>query len=380
MTSTKTMTEEEMFDKADEAAEAEVEEEAVGAPSEVPDFEKMKVVDLKAFAQAELPVQAEELCKMKKVELVAALKNAFPNPDALDTPEVTGFDPMDPIHASVAEAQALASESDAIAYVYELVDKNDFNFFKMGGALAEMLTRGWMGEYDDFGAMVEGEFGFKNRKALYLISIYHAIVSCGASWDEVKEIGWSKLGILATSLTPDNYKEWFAKVSDVNFATTRELVKVKDADGNPPPADANAESTPKTKMTFVLHEDQIENITAALTKAKEIGQTEFDGPALDWICIDFLAGGMGGAAAQAIPSVDEAPAEHATSTPTGTLEERFTSFIESMIEGADEPLDALVIAVNAFEAAFGTVYPDIDFDVYTDGKPDTDELADDDGA
>ena len=362
MTATKTMTEEEMFADGEAANDTD--------PFSIPDFDAMKVIDLKAFAKAELPVQADELCKLKKAELIQALKNAFPHPDALDTPEVTGFNPLDPIHATVSEVQAVAGESDSIAYVYDLVDRNDFNFFKMGGMLAEMLTRGWMGEYDDFGAMVEGEFGFKNRKALYLISIYHAIVSCGASWDEVKVIGWSKLGILATSLTPDNYKEWFAKVVDVNFATTRELVQQKDGDTGAPPADATAESTPKKTLKFVVHEDQIENIQAALKKAKIAGNTEFDGPALDWICIDYLAGGdISQAIAQAA-----APEAEADTSP----QERIDAAIEYALESADEPLDALVIAVNAFEARFGTVYPDIDFDVYTDGKPDLDELADDD--
>jgi hypothetical protein len=363
MTATKTMTEEEMFDDSENAS------------FEIPDFEKMKVVDLKAFAQAELPVQAEELCKLKKADLIIALKNAFPHPDALDTPAVTGFDPMDPIHATVGEVQALACESDAIAYVYDLVDKNDFNFFKMGGALAEMLTHGWMGEYDDFGAMVEGEFGFKNRKALYLISIYHAIVTCGASWNEVKKIGWSKLGILATSLTPENYKQWFEKVVDINFATTRELVKAKDETGNPPPADANAESTPKVTLKFVVHEDQLENIKEALKKAKEMGNTEFDGPALDWICIDYLAGGS--ILAQA--PLTEAKAAVAEDENDMTPGEFFTYAIEKLIASEEaDPLKALVIGTDAFEAAYGVVYPDLDFDVYTDGKPDTDELADDD--
>lgn len=363
--STKTMTEEEMFADAESETEAD--------SFEIPDFEKMKVVELKAFAAAELPVQAAELCKLKKAELIIALKNAFPHPDALDTPEVTGFDPTDPIHATVGEVQALACESDAIEYVYQLVDKNDYNFFKMGGALAEMLTHGWMGEYDDFGSMVEGEFGFKNRKALYLISIYHAIVTCGASWEEVKKIGWSKLGYLATSLSPENYKEWFAKAADVNFATVREMVKAKDATGNPPPADATAESTPKKTLKFVVHEDQLENIQAALTKAKEAGNTEFDGPALDWICIDYLAGGtIAPAIAEAVPETE------AGSTPELSDQDSISQAIEYALANQDEPLDALVITVNAFEAAFGTVYPDIDFDVFTDGKPDLDELADDD--
>ena len=372
MTATQTMTEEEMFADGQAAND--------GASFEIPDFEKMKVVELKAFAAAELPVQAEELCKLKKADLIIALKNAFPHPDALDTPAVTGFDPTDPIHQTVGEVQALASESDAIAYVYELVDKNDFNFFKMGGALAEMLSKGWTGEYDAFGSMVEGEFGFKNRKALYLISIYHAIVTCGASWNEVKEIGWSKLGILATSLTPDNYKAWFAKVADINFATTRELVKAKDENMNPPPADANAESTPKTTMKFVVHEDQVENIKAALKKAKELGNTEFDGPALDWICIDYLAGGSILANA---PLTKITPAQDSTVPETDSVMtpgERCVEVIENLIGSETEALDALVIAVDAYETAFGAVYPDIELDVYTDGKPETDELADDDAA
>ena len=374
MTSTKTVTEEEMFDTPENSTE--------DASFEIPDFEKMKVVDLKAFAQAELPVQAETLCKLKKAELIQALKNAFPHPDALDTPAVTGFDPSDPIHEIVGEVQALASESDAIAYVYDLVDKNDFNFFKMGGALAEMLTHGWMGEYDDFGSMVEGEFGFKNRKALYLVSIYHAVVSCGASWDEVKKIGWSKLSILATSLTPDNYKAWFEKVADVNFATARELVKQKDDNKNPPAgSDADAESTPKTTLKFVVHEDQLENIHAALAKAKQVGNTEFDGPALDWICIDYLAGGTIAPPTDAIPEVgDEAPihADDQTEAQVDvTTEDYISGVIENLIGNVDEPLTALVTAVNAFETAFETVYPDIDFEVYTGGKPDSDELAED---
>lgn len=366
MTATKTMTEDEMFDDPENP-------EGLPESFEIPDFEKMKVVELKAFAAAELPVQAEALCKLKKAELIQELKNAFPHPDALDSPQVTGFDPTDPIHATVGEVQALASESEAIAYVYERVDKNDFNFFQMGGALAEILSKGWMGEYDDFGSMVEGEFGFKNRKALYLISIYHAIVSCGTSWDEVKKIGWSKLAILANSLTPENYKEWFEKVADVSHATVREMIKAKDETTGAPPADAGAESTPKTTLKFVVHEDQLENIHEALKKAKKAGNTEYDGPALDWICIDYLAGGAILASAPASASA-ETQAENNAMTPA----EYYIDAIERLIASEEDPLKALVLGTNAFEAAFGEVYPDLDFDVYTDGKPDDDELADDD--
>ena len=367
MTSTKTMTEEEMFADQENATED-------NFPQEIPDFEKMKLVELKAFATAELPVQAEELCKLKKADLIIALKNAFPNPDALDSPQVTGFNPMDPIHATVSEVQGLKSEEEAIKYIRGLVDANDFNFFQMGGMLAEMLTHGWMGEYDDFGSMVEGEFGLKYRKALYLIVIYHAVVSCGASWDEVKKIGWSKLRLIATLLTPDNYKAWFEKIADVSFVTVEEMVKAAGADGSQASADAGAESTPKKTLKFVVHEDQLETIKEALKKARAAGNTEFDGPALEWICIDYLAGGATQALSEAAQGTTVANGE-AESEEAFAPQEAFTRMIEKLIETEDEPFDALVIALDAFEAAFKIVYPDVEFDVYTDGKPDEDELA-----
>ncbi len=341
-------------------------------PADIPDFEQMKVVDLKKFVSENMPAQAEALCKLKKAELIAALKQAYPHPDALDTPEVTGFDPVDPIHKTVGEVQALESEKDAVAYVYELVDVNEFNFFKMGGALAEMLSKGWMGDYDDFGNFVEGEFGFKLRKAQNLISVYHAIVSCGATWEEVQGIGWSKLSVIATSLTPDNYKQWFSKIEDATYASVQEMVKKAEENGDPGDAtDAGAESTPKMTMKFVIHKDQEETILTALKGAKTEGHTEYDGQALELICIGYLGGGV---VATTPMGENGDPAEAA---PVNS-EAAFTGMIKNLIKSEEEPLDALVIAVDAFEAGFGEVYPDIDFDVYTDGKPDGDDLADDD--
>ncbi len=350
-----------MFDSTEEA-------DAAFVP---PDFETMKVVDLKMFAKENLaPNLVDEAVKLKKAELIEALKQAYPHPDALDTPEVTGFDPVDPIHKTVAEVQALASEQEAIEYVYVLTDVNEFNFFKMGGALAEMLAKGWMGDYDDFGAFVEGEFGYSLRKAQNLISIYHAIVSCGATWEEVKGIGWSKLSVIATSLTPDNYQAWFEKIGDASYSSVQQMVKEAMANGDPASPDNGTDSTPKKTMKFVVHEDQVETILTALKKAKEAGGTEYDGPALEWICLDYLGGG----AVDALSGDTEDSAE----PQAVDSEAAFTGMIKKLIADEDEPLDALVIAVDAFEAAFGVTYPNIDFDVYTEGKPAEDELAEDD--
>ncbi len=335
-----------------------------------PDFDTMKVVDLKMFAKENLSSNlVDEAVKLKKAELIAYLKQAFPHPDALDTAEVTGFDPVDPIHKTVAEVQALASEQEAFDYVYTLTDTNEFNFFKMGGALAEMLAKAWMGDYDDFGAFVEGEFGFSLRKAQNLISIYHAVVSCGATWEEVKGIGWSKLALIATSLTPENYKGWFKKIDGAAHASVQEMVKEADSNGDPGNPDDGTESTPKKTLKFVVHEDQIETIMTALKKAKVAYGTEYDGPALEGICIEYL--GNSSSVVTSDTADDSAEPQAVDS------EAAFTGMIKKLIADEDEPLDALKIGVDAFEAGFATVYPDIDFDVYTEGRPDDDELADD---
>ncbi len=334
---------------------------------EPPDFEQMKVVALKEFVvETFTPDAAKPILKMKKAELIEYLKQTFPHPDALDTPEVTGFDPNnDPISQTVMEVQGLDSEQAAVNYVRVLADTNEFNFFRMGGALAEMLAKGWMSDCEDFGAFVVKEFGMGLRKAQSLIAIYHAVVSCGATWEDIQGIGWSKLSLIAASLTPGNYKEWFAKIADINYAATADLVKKLSGDSNSPPgADDVAESTPKKSLTFIVHEDQVPTIKSALGRAKEAGNTTYDGPALEWICIDYLngSGGTGELLAKA--------AEDAT----------VGSAINALVLAKDgDPMEALVATIEAVEESFAVAYPDLEISVNTEGTDETDDLAKDDG-
>lgn len=255
-----------------------------------PDFSKMKKAELVAFYTEKynedvigFTLTIEEFSKLKVAEMKASLKTAFPDPDALDSPEITGFDPKDVINATVVEVQGLENEDAAVAYILERADQVQFTYFQIGGALAEIQSKGWFTDYDDFWTFVESTFGFGKRKAQYLTQIYHRVLSCEIAWDDFKDIGWTKLGIIAGRLTPENHKQWLGDIKGLTFAEIRELVKDDDT------SETGANSSLVTKK-LSFHKDQAELVEMAIDKAKKDGSTDSESVAVEYICTDYLAG------------------------------------------------------------------------------------------
>lgn len=322
----------------------------------VPDFSKLKKAALIAYytewlgdqGDADELLSTELFAKLTVKKMRERLGHLFPDPESLDSPEVTGFDPNDVIHATVAAVQAVKDEAALIDAVRELQDAAEYNFFVIGGYLAEAQSKSWTGEYDDYWTFVEATFGYKIRKAQILIQIYHALVSCGATWAEAKKIGWGKLMLIASKLEPDNYKEWFEKAEGATWASLQEALKVQKNEGNEPDP-STLPSEPIKKLSFSIHEDQLETIKDALQKAKEDGNTEYDGPALEYICADFLSAAVnmkpGIVAPQPASGADVTL--HSVIDPFAQEEEGFLSVLE----------------------VFTEVFPEVDIDVWPDGKP-----------
>lgn len=340
---------------------------------ETPDFDKMKTAELVAFYDQHGGVgpTVDEFKKLKVAEKKALLKSAFPDPEALDSPDVTGLDLTDPIHRTVVEVASLKDEAAAIAYITSLNDDAQFNFFRVGGALAEMLAHGWMGDHEDFGSFVEAEFGFKLRKAQYLIAIYNALVTCGATWPDVKNVGWAKLALVASAglLDAENYKEWIERIEDATFSSVHEMVKeakgTKSGDGS-----TSGESTPTKKLKFTVHEDQEQNILAAIEKAKADGETEFDGPALEYLCLDYLSGPPAQSGETAEAETQGAPAPATAAAEGGPVDEALQAVMQRAVDEKGDATDALQLVVEALEVVFEEHFPDLDLEVYLDGKED----------
>ncbi len=166
----------------------------------------------------------------------------------------------------------------------ELNEATDVNLFHMGGLLQRVVDNGWFGEYESFGEYVFETFGFKERKARYLIEIYSNLVTNMIPYNKVQGLGWTKLKELAKFLTLDNVDEWVKKAADLSVSELKLLI-AGEKEGD----DTNLKPTSDTvSMNFKLHPDQTSIVESAINLAKVNVDTEFDNIALEAICADYV--------------------------------------------------------------------------------------------
>jgi len=183
------------------------------------------------------------------------------------------------------------TQDKAEALVFELLDQDNSNAFKLGGVLSVIKSNGWFDGFKDYKDYVSKTFGLEYRKAQYWIGIYDKLVGESISWSKVSSLGWTKVSILCPVLTEANVDEWVEKASKVNCDTLKAMVKAAlggDADEGVP----EKVTTDVSKLAFTVHADQKETIKSALEKAKEETATEFDTVALENICIGYLGGSV----------------------------------------------------------------------------------------
>lgn len=206
------------------------------------------------------------------------------------------------------------TKSKALAEADRLFTTVETNYFEMGGVLGAILTNSWFDGYESFGAFVSEKYGFKERKARYLINSYDTLVKNQIPWDKVKDMGWTKLSVLAESeiLTAENVDEWVTKATTMSVAELRILInEIKN-----PSVDGVKSSTTSDSVSlkFKVHSDQVETIQSALSKAKAEVSTEHDNVALEMICAGYLGG------TSSVPVVKE----------EGTLIERISKLMETI--------------------------------------------------
>ena len=113
--------------------------------------------------------------------------------------QVIGPDPLaDAAHA----IENLKDEKTALTKMHTLMLDQAMNWFQIGGTLLRMKENEWFAGHASFGEMTWSEFGFKKSKAYYLIGIYETMVEAGVTWEDVEEIGWSKLRPPSAGVSP----------------------------------------------------------------------------------------------------------------------------------------------------------------------------------
>lgn len=191
-------------------------------------------------------------------------------------------------------ASQIEQLKDNPAEVYSRIDNvqnnKSMDDFKLGGLLALVQSSKW---YKDDGFSTFKDFlaerypTIEYRKSKYLIDMYNSLLAAEVDWEDVKDIGWSKLARLSSVLTKENASEWIKKASENNVLDLLAMIKVAKGGGG----DADGiVSEPIVKQNFALHQDQKAVVDDALAKAKVEAETDFDSVALDAICQNYLSG------------------------------------------------------------------------------------------
>ena len=115
------------------------------------------------------------------------------------------------------------TKAKALAEAVKLHTNVDNTYFRLGGILAKILENKWFDDHETFGEYVEETFGFKERKARYLIEIYVELVNQRIPHEKVSILGWTKIKMLAKHLDVNNVDEWVERASSLSV---RELEAV----------------------------------------------------------------------------------------------------------------------------------------------------------
>ena len=172
-------------------------------------------------------------------------------------------------------------------------------------------------DYKTFTAYVEGDLGIPGRKGEHLKNIWYklAVENGGMALsknleDRLVKLGWSKVRELVSVLTPQNAQTWIEAAEQKNFhELTITVVKAREElraaaaraesiGEDPSAAKLEAKDTIMPASVrivarrFDFYDDQWENVSLALEKARTIASASKDRPnegyLLDLICTEFL--------------------------------------------------------------------------------------------
>ena len=107
----------------------------------------------------------------------------------------------DKLQRIAEEIETTSNEKTAMVLMHKLVLEQGMNYFAMGGLLKRMNEKKWYCGRDTFKAFCLEVLGFHPRKGLYLIQIFDTLIEAKLTWDDIEDVGWTKLRILCSKVT-----------------------------------------------------------------------------------------------------------------------------------------------------------------------------------
>jgi hypothetical protein len=173
-----------------------------------------------------------------------------------------------------------ATKAEALSRAQASADNIEVEFLRVGGYLKRINDNTWWSKFASFEAYVFEQFGFKLRKAQYLIATYDSLVSNKIPWSKVQHLGWTKVKMLAPILTLENVGEWVAIAGPLTVLQLHAML-------NPPVeyVPRNAKTTKETiRWAVDLRPDQLDNVVQTMALMKGVLHIEADSVVLDILC------------------------------------------------------------------------------------------------
>ena len=254
----------------------------------------------------------------------------------------------DELHQFAHEVENITDQKKLEGMVKDLRDQQEFNIFKIGGCLA--IIHGhpeWWGEFEGeqvkFADYVKELFGLEYRPAMYYIAVYTGMIECNLTWEQVKNVGWTKLMKLLPILTADNADGYLKKVAEDDMTVKQVEALVKSVKGEEP---GQIEGPKTVTKTLKLHDDQLAIYDEALEAAKEAAGTDVDTVAVEYIMTQYLGNDAGTETQQAV-------------LPTGHSSEDVAGYFKAILDASSDKNEAIGTIFEGFEA----VFPDVNVTV-----------------
>jgi len=226
--------------------------------------------------------------------------------------EVLGKDNVVVLNGATGIPREVAEDPELIrGRIVTLKNTIDNAYFE----LAQLLYKVWNGGQDgkplylqwgyaSWNEYVEKELDFAIRKAQYLISIWSWFgVELGDETviEKIRPLGWTKVKELVGVVSAANADEWIEKARDMSSTMladeARAVLKAKKEKEAADKAGAGSSDSDGDKdkieklshISFGLYEGQLQTVTAAMERAKELAGSDKKGYLLELICQDWLA-------------------------------------------------------------------------------------------
>jgi len=118
------------------------------------------------------------------------------------------------------------SKDAVIALLFHLIESISRQFIMMGGLLYTIRMNKWYDPYTTFAEFCDTLTGIQYRKAMHLIQIYESLITNHIPFEDVAELGLTKMILLSTHFTEDTYKDMIAWAIPMTTLQIEEALKV----------------------------------------------------------------------------------------------------------------------------------------------------------